>query len=163
MAAQVSRFSGLRPDEKASALKECREVTDSVYPGLDVEREIRTVDDQQLGDTILLMDNSQLVGFAVCHCGAGSEPGSGACYVKFAVARSDRAPERHFEELLKSCENFAAMKGTRVVAGVNTSRSQAYRSLLAQGFRTELQGVIMQRDNDAGYNHEGVYLIDDWR
>jgi GNAT superfamily N-acetyltransferase len=164
IAAQVYRFAGLRPDEKARALKECREVTDSVYPGLDVEREIRAVDDQQLGDTILLMDNSQLAGFAVCHCGAGSEAGSGTCYVKFAAVRSHRAAEQQFEQLLKSCENFAAMKGTtRLVAGVNTSRSQAYRSLLAQGFRTELQGIVMQRGNDAGYNREGIYLIDDWR
>ena len=59
-------------------LKECFEVTNSVYPGLDVEREIRAVDDQRLGDTVLLRDGSQLVGFAVCHCGAGSEAGSGS-------------------------------------------------------------------------------------
>jgi hypothetical protein len=26
-----------------------------------------------------------------------------------------------------------------------------------------LQGIVMQRGNDAGYNREGIYLIDDWR
>jgi hypothetical protein len=56
------------------------------------------------------------------------------------------------------------LKGAaRLIAGVNTSRSQSYRALLAHGFRTEFQGVAMQRGNDAGYNREGVYLIDDWR
>jgi GNAT superfamily N-acetyltransferase len=163
-AAEVTKFSELSADEKAHVLAECREVTDSIYPGLDVEREIRAVDEQRLGDTILLADNSRLVAFAVCHCGAGSEAGSGACYVKFAAVRSGHAANQHFDELLRNCEKFAALKGAaRLIAGVNTSRSQSYRALLAHGFRTEFQGVAMQRGNDAGYNREGVYLIDDWR
>jgi hypothetical protein len=84
--------------------------------------------------------------------------------VKIAAVRPGRAAEQPFVELLKNCEEFAAMKGTtRLTVGVNTSRIQAYRSLLAQGFRTENQGVVMQRGNEVGYNHEGVYLIDDWR
>jgi GNAT superfamily N-acetyltransferase len=162
--AQVFRFSKLHPDKKTTTMKECRNVTDSVYSGLDVQREIHAVDSQRLGDTILLLDNSQLVGFAVCHCGAGSEAASGVCYVKFAVVRSGLAAERHFEDLLKSCDRFAAMKGAaRVVAGVNSSRSQVYRSMLAHAFRPDFQGVAMQRRNDIGYNREGIYLIDDWR
>jgi predicted N-acetyltransferase YhbS len=161
---KIVRFSALPLADKNSMLKECYEVTDSIYPGLDVEYEIRAVDDQRLGDTVLLMGGSRLEGFAVCHCGAGSEAGSGACYVKFAAIKSGHADEQHFAELLKNCEEFAAVTGsTRLIAGVNTSRCQAYRSMLAQGFRTEFQGVVMQRGNEIGYNREGVYLIDDWR
>jgi len=72
------RFSTLLPADKASMLKECFKVTDSIYPGLDVEHEVRAVDDQQIGDTVLLMEGSQLAGFAICHCGPRSEgvPGS---------------------------------------------------------------------------------------
>jgi len=29
------------------------------------------------------------------------------------------------------------------------------------GFRTEIQGVTMHRQNDAGYYRPGVYIIDD--
>lgn len=94
-AMEIDRFSTLLPADKNSMLKECFEVTDSIYPGLDVEREVRAVDDQRLGDTVLLMDGSRLAGFAVCHCGAGSEAGSGVCYVKFAVLKSSHADERH--------------------------------------------------------------------
>jgi hypothetical protein len=66
--------------------------------------------------------------------------------------------------LLQACEELAAMKGlSRLVAGNNTARHEAYRSMLGRGFRTELQGVAMQRHNEAGYNRPGVYLIDDWR
>ena len=89
---------------------------------------------------------------------------SGTCYLKFATVRSGLAAERHFEKSLKSCEEFAVSKrATRLVAGVNSGRSQAYRGLLSHGFRTEFQGVAMHRGNDAGYNREGVFLIDDWR
>jgi hypothetical protein len=42
-------------------------------------------------------------------------------------------------------------------------RHEAYRALLARGFRTEFQGVAMHRDNEAGYCRPGVYAIDDWR
>jgi len=35
--------------------------------------------------------------------------------------------------------------------------------MLSQRFRAELLGLVMERGNEAGYNHEGVYLIDDWR
>jgi len=34
---------------------------------------------------------------------------------------------------------------------------------IARGFVTQIQGVIMSRPNEAGYNRPGVYLIDDWR
>jgi hypothetical protein len=160
----VSQFSELTPAQKANVVNECRALTDSIYAGLDVEREIRAVDDQKLGDTIFLLENSRPAAFAVCHCGAGSEAGSGVCYLKFAAIHSSLAAERHFEKLMKSCERFAVMKrATRLVAGVNTGRAQAYRGLLAYGFRGEFQGVAMQRRNEAGYNREGVFLIDDWR
>jgi hypothetical protein len=35
--------------------------------------------------------------------------------------------------------------------------------MLARGFRTDMQGVVMTRPNVAGYNGSGVYLLDDWR
>jgi hypothetical protein len=32
---------------------------------------------------------------------------------------------------------------SRLVAGVNTGRHEAYRKLISRGFRTEFQGVVM--------------------
>jgi hypothetical protein len=52
---------------------------------------------------------------------------------------------------------------SRIVAGVNTERSGAYRLMVAYGFRVEMQGIAMHRPNESGYNHSDVYLIDDWR
>jgi hypothetical protein len=51
----------------------------------------------------------------------------------------------------------------KLLAGVNMARHEAYRHLVARGFRTEVQGVTMHRHNDPGYCRPGVYVLDDWR
>jgi GNAT superfamily N-acetyltransferase len=161
---QWSRFSALSEEDREKALKACGEVTDAIYEGLDVSGEIRAVASQDLGDTVLLHDDSGLAGFAVCHCGAGSEAGSGACYVKFGAIRPGQNAGRNFERILDACEALAAAEGMQVlIAGANMGRHQAYRALLARGFRIEIQGVTMHHPNEPGYNRPGIYLIDDWR
>ena len=157
-------FSELRPAQKQEALAECRKLTGAIFDGLDVSREIRAVDEQQLGDTILLFDGSTISAFAVCHTGAGTEAGSGACYVKFAAVRPGTHAQDNFERLLRTCEAYAASRNaTRLLAGVNMARHQAYRTIVAKGFRTEFMGVAMQKANAPGFNRPGVYVLDDWR
>jgi GNAT superfamily N-acetyltransferase len=157
-------FSELPQSERPEMLAACRGLTDAVLEGLDVGSEVRMIAEQRLGDTILLFDDGGLVGLAACHHGSGTEAGSDTCYVKFGAVRPGGAAGRHFERLLDACEEFAATKGLSVlVAGTNLARHEAYRSMLARGFRTQLQGVAMQRGNEQGYNRPGVYLIDDWR
>ncbi len=159
-----SLYSAVPPGDQAACLSACRELTDAIYAGLDVQGEIRAVAAQGLGDTVLLWDHSKLVGLAVCHCGAGTEAGSGVCYVKFGAVRPGPAAPQAFDRLLDACEGLAAARGlARLSAGVNTARHEAYRQMLARGFRTELTGVAMQHGNEPGYNRPGVYLIDDWR
>jgi len=158
------RFSEVPPNRRADALRECRELTDAIYQGLDLEHEIRAVDEQQLGDTVLLRDDHGLAAMAVCHCGPGTEAGSGACYVKFGAVRPGAGAGEIFERLLDACEALAAGRGlSRIVAGVNMARIEAYRRMLAHGLRIDFQGVAMHSRNDAGYNRPDVYVIDDWR
>ena len=146
------------------SLEACRATTEAVYEGLDTRREIQAVADQKLGDTVLLWGESKLSGFAVCHCGAGTEAGTGVCYVKFGVVHPGKGAEREFNRLLYACEEFAATQGaSRLVLGVNTAREKAYRQVLARGFRADFLGLSMARPNEAGYNQPEVYLIDDWR
>ncbi len=65
-----SRYSELPPDGRTAAETACREITDALYPGLDLTAEIRTVTARGLGDTLLLPDGSdRLAGFAICHWG----------------------------------------------------------------------------------------------
>ncbi|HYY93887.1 MAG TPA: GNAT family N-acetyltransferase [Pyrinomonadaceae bacterium] len=163
-ASRWTGFSEVSADEREGVLSACRELTDTVYEGLDVGHEIRAVAVQGLGETILLWEEGRLSGLAVCHSGPGTEAGSGVCYIKFGAARPGPNAEQDFSRLLDACEEWASSQNaTRLVAGANTARHEAYRRMLARGFRTDIQGVVMSRPNEAGYNHPGVYLIDDWR
>lgn len=164
MPAGVQRFGRLAAAARTQMLAECRALTGDIYAGLDVTREIESARTQKLGETLLLADDDVLTGFAVCHCGAGSEAGSGSCYVKFAAVRSGPRAGRALERLLSACQALATEQGMkRLIAGVNTARSEAYQQLRAQRFRTEIQGVAMQRPNEAGFNRPDVYVLDDWR
>jgi len=161
---QWSVFSNAAGATQQSYLDACRALTNEIYEGLDPTQEVRAVFEQSLGETILVWDDSRLAAFAICHLGPGTEAGSGTCYIKFGAARPGTHAEQSFEQLLVSCEAMAAQTGlSRIVGGVNTARHEAYRKMLASGFRTDSQGIAMQRPNEPGYNRTGVYLIDDWR
>lgn len=159
------RYSALSEEARAAALKSCRELTEEIYEGLDLGAEIRTVAARKLGDTVLLGDGaSRLAGFAVCHWGVASEAGEGCLFVKFGAVRPGPGAEERFARLLDACAALALSAGMpNLLAGVNMAREEAYRQLIARGFRAEIQGVTMHRPNDPGYSRAGIYLIDDWR
>jgi len=146
-------------------LKDCRELTGSIFAGLDLTHEIRSVAQQQLGDTIFLHEGPRLVGFAVCHVGPGTEAGSGVCYIKFAAAVPRKAGPENLRRLLESVEVFARdANATKLTSGVNLARREAFQTIREFGFRTEMQGVAMESgEPSAGYNRAGVYILDDWR
>jgi GNAT superfamily N-acetyltransferase len=162
--ARWTKFSELPEGERDAMLVACRELTGAIYDGLDVTGEVRAVHDQRLGDTVLLGDGHRLAGLAICHSGAGTEAGSGAAYVKFAAARPGPTVDRDFAWLLEACEELAGQaSASRLAAGISTARREAYRTMLARGFRTVIQGVTMHKPDEPGYHRPGVYLIDDWR
>jgi len=162
--ASVSLFSEFSQPDRESAIQSCRTLTNSIYEDLDLTREIVSVAEQKLGDTILITEGSHVAAFAICHTGKGSEGGSGTCLIKFAAARPGMSAERTFEKLIQACEGFARSRNVPVVhAGVNSARHEAYRQLARCGYRAFLHGVAMHRGNDAGYNRPGVFVIDDWR
>lgn len=151
--------------DEPGALDEIALLTDEVYEGLDLRREIVAANEQGVGETILVRHRGALEGVAVCHLGAGSEAGSDACYVKFAAARPGTDAPQRFERLLAACEAFASAAGVgRLVAGVNTGRLDAYRRLLGRGFVTEQVGVSMWlRPEETRLDMPAHYVIDDLR
>jgi hypothetical protein len=80
--------------------------------------------------------------------------------VKFGGTQNAKS----FERLLDACEAFAGQRSlSRLGAGVNTARHEAYQQMLARGFRTEIQGIAMHKPNEPGYSRPNVYVMDDWR
>lgn len=157
------RYSEVPASERGAILERCRELAGAIFEGLDLEHEIRAVDDQRLGDTVLLIDGSEIGGFAVAHCGAG-EAASGACFVKFGAVRPGPAAGDRFAALLGACEQLAVERGAeRIVAGVSVARHDAYRRLMTRGYRTQFHGVRMARPDEPGYSRREVYAIDDLR
>jgi GNAT superfamily N-acetyltransferase len=161
---QPVRYTELPRAERGRAVDACRELTATAYEGLDLEREIRAVESQALGEVLLLDDSSGLAGMAVCHLGAGTEAGAQGCYVKFGLARPGPGAEVRFGTLLDACESLAVDHGAdHIELGVNAGRHEAYAAVMARGYRVELVGVSMHRANDEGYSRPGTWLVDDWR
>jgi GNAT superfamily N-acetyltransferase len=160
-----SRYAELPPGQRQQAETAIRELTEQLYDGLDLGGEIRTVLARGLGDTVLLWEgDSRLAGFAVCHWGPASEAGEGCCFVKFGAVRPGLGAEQRFAALLEACGDVAVAAGMpSVLAGVNLAREEAYRHMLARGFRTQVQAVTMHRPNEPGYSRPGLFVLDDWR
>jgi predicted N-acetyltransferase YhbS len=157
-------LGALAAEARAHATAECRAITESLYPGLDLGIEITAALQAGLGDVVLLRDRGATVGFAVCHVGAGTEAGSDTCYVKFGAVPCGADAGPRFARLLSACEAFAVERGVHnLVVGVNLAREAAYADLRARGFRTVIQGVAMHRPNAAAYSRPDVYAVDDWR
>lgn len=155
-------LSALAPSDRASAVAACRTIADSVFPGLDLTREITAIAAQNLGETLLLVRDGAIAGFALCHVGPGTEAGSGALFIKFACVRPRAAED--FAALLDACETLVAQRGAqRILAGVNMAREAAYRIMLARGYRAEIVGVAMLRPNQPGWNRPEAFVLDDWR
>ena len=160
-----SRYSDLSQNDRQAAKIASCELTEEIHEGLDLGAEIRSVEARSLGDTLLLREGAdRLAGFAICHWGPASEAGEGCCFVKFGAVRPGPAAEERFARLLDACGALAVAVGMpNLLAGINLARQEAYRHMVARGFRTAIQGVAMHRPNEAGYSREGVYVLDDWR
>jgi GNAT superfamily N-acetyltransferase len=156
--------SQLSENEQQLFLAESSSLTDEILGGLSVEKEISAVQGRSLGDTVILRDSKRLTGFAVCHCGPGTEAGLDTCLIKFGAVRPGAEAAEAFRRLLNACETFAAARGMKALtASVNTARHGAYCLLLERGFTTHILGVTMHRPNEEFYSRPGVFLMDDWR
>jgi GNAT superfamily N-acetyltransferase len=162
----VIYYSKLNSDkEKKDMVQKCAQLTGLIMEGLDVRKEINSVENQKLGDTILLEEGGAIEAMAICHVGPNTEAGSGICYTKFGAVKPGSNSPKIFDSLLHACEQYAHLQNAvRLVGGVNTGRHNAYRRMIELGFRTDIQGVAMHRPNEAGYTRqEEIYLMDDWR
>ena len=87
-ATEFSRYSQLAEGRHDECLRACRDMTDAVYEGLDVEREIRAVEAQRLGDTVLVWDAAQLVAWEFVIVEEEARPA--AMHAISSSARQDR-------------------------------------------------------------------------
>ena len=98
--AGLTTLGGLPEEDRPGAVRAIADLTDAVYPGLDLSLEAGTVLAQRLGDVVLVDGPAGLEAAAVCHSGPGTEAGGGACYVKFGAVRPGPRAAEGFGRLL---------------------------------------------------------------
>jgi len=159
-----SRYSECKENHD-KYLDGCNKVANTVYPGLNLELEIKAVNKMNFGETIIIFDkNKEIAGFAICHCGMNTEAGNEKCYVKFGAVKANSDAQSNFMNLLKACEELAVAKGLSILTGgVNAGRYNAYQSMLNQNFCIDFLGVSLHQPNNDAYNIADRYVIDDWR
>jgi ribosomal protein S18 acetylase RimI-like enzyme len=164
VALAVRRFSALEEARKKVMLQRLRRITNTVCRGLDLVKEVEIVDGLALGETYLLENGKDLLGFAICHIPGVSEAPAGTLYVKFlALDRAHRRPD-HFLFLLGALEAAAVERGLgRTVIPVYLKYFLAYQILLDRGYQVDFTMVRMQRGRLEDYEDPADLVLDDWR
>lgn len=161
---EIVRYSQAGEEQQAQLLIDMRQVTDRIYSGLDLSKEIIALDRLKFGDTLLLKHDGDVRGFAICHHGPGSEAETGTCYIKFAAIRPGHDGTSQLQELLQACAAHAAAQGAKLLhAGVSMARQRAYNTMRLSGFAPLYFGVAMHNPDEAAYNLPDTLVIDDWR
>jgi N-acetylglutamate synthase-like GNAT family acetyltransferase len=150
--------------DRPAVLSASRALTGALFDGLDLSLEIDKAESQKLGDTVLVRAGAELAGVAVCHCGAGEAWSASDCLIKFAAVRPGPDAAELFEALVDACEQLARERELeRVSACVSTARADAYRRLLARGYRAQIHAVDMIRPNAQEFLRPDAYVIHDLR
>ena len=143
MTGAVSLYSQAPASGRPGLVAAAAGLTDAIYAGLDVQREILALMDQGLGDTVFIWDDPGLAGFATVHVGPGSEAGSGAGFIKFGAARPGNRAGKYFDRLITACEAYAVSQGARLlIAGTSLARQPAYELMRARGIKARGRGRV---------------------
>src|SRR5262249_43489530 len=114
----VRRFSQLEETKKKATLARAHRITNAVYRGLDLAKEVEIVDGLALGDTLLLERGRDLIGFAVVHTPGVRGAPAGTLYVKYMAIDPAPAQRRveHLEQFVAAVEDFGHELGVQRVA-----------------------------------------------
>jgi len=158
-------FGDLDQEKRKALLSKLRNLTNALYPGLDLTSEIELVEARKMGDSVIILnEDSQPVGFAIIQSGVNTEAGLNRCYVKFGATVLGPEGAEYFGRLLSACEAFAYQKKAEVLeAGINLSHREAFDLMLAKKYRISFIGVAMQKPNEPAHEREGTFVMDDWR
>jgi GNAT superfamily N-acetyltransferase len=153
----LGRTSAQEREEEMSAV---RALVARVAPGYDFTREIELTDSLGLGDTLLLRQKGELVGFALCHTAPLVE---GRSRDELRVLKLVLVHEELLDAALSGLRDFAKRSGTRRVAlRVQGEYAAIYQRMIGMGARVRWTDLRMAL---AGFQEErpaeGV-LLSNW-
>jgi len=130
---------GVRDHE--DAMRAAQSLVDRLAPGYDFTREIALTDALSLGDTVLLRERDELVGFALCHTAPLVE---GRVREELRVLKLVLADEDRMDAMVRALRDYARRSGTRSVAfRVQGDYGGLYRRLVAMGARVRWTDLRM--------------------
>jgi GNAT superfamily N-acetyltransferase len=146
--------------EKEATLEECAALVERLAPGYDYTREIVLTDDRSLGDTLLLRDGDEIVGFALCHTAPLVE---GRAREELRVLKLVLADEASFESAARALSDFARRSGTRRVAfRLQGEYTGIYQQLIALGGRVRWSDLRMVLDGYPELRPERGIVLSNW-
>ena len=137
-----------------------RTLVQGILPGYDFTREIELTDALALGDTVLLRERDELVGFALCHTVPLVE---GRVREELRVLKLVLADERLLDPMVRSLCDFAKRSGTRRVAfRVQGDYDKLYRRLITLGARVRWTDLRMSLAGHAESRPEQGVVLSNW-
>ena len=154
------RLGTLAHEELERMVKECRVLTHSILPGYDFSREINLTEELSLGDTIMLMDDAEIVAFALCHSVPLVE---GRVREELRVLKLVARNEDDFDELLTLLCDHARRSGTRRIAvRMQGQYPAAYRRLMRRGARVRWSDLRMTLDGYGEITPASGIVLSNW-
>jgi GNAT superfamily N-acetyltransferase len=161
---ELLRLSQLSGDLEETMLANCRRLSDRHYPGLDYSKELDSVKDLHLGDTLLLGVGERLYGMAICHTTPDSEADADSCYVKALLIDPAIDDQETLLALVEACEGYARTQQLKTVRlGVNLACWEGYQAVAARGYQMQQLRLRMVRPIDDLLSDISPFHFNDWR
>jgi GNAT superfamily N-acetyltransferase len=161
---ELNRLSQLSGALEDTMLANCRRIAERHYPGLDYSKELQSVKDLHLGDTLLLGVGERLYGFAICHTAPGSEADADSCYVKALLIDPAIDDQETLLALVEACEGYARTQQLKTVRfGVNLACWEGYQAVAARGYHMRQLWLRMVRPIDDLLSDPSPFHFNDWR
>ena len=159
-AANVELLSRLDKPSRAAAVNDCRTLVDGILPGSDYTREILLTDQLELGETLLLRDGDDLVGFALAHTAPLVE---GRTRDELRVLKLALADERRFGSFARTVADYAKRVGTRRVSfRMQGEYPEAFRQLVALGAHVRWSDLRLSLDGYRERSPKNGMALSNW-
>jgi GNAT superfamily N-acetyltransferase len=161
---ELQRLSELSEALEETMLANCRRIAERHYPGMDYSKELQSVKNGSLGDTLLLGVGERLYGFAICHATPASEAEADQCYVKALLIDPAIDDQETLLALVEACEGYARARHLKTVRlGVNLACWEGYQAVAARGYRMSQLRLRMVRPIDDLFSDTSPFHFNDWR
>jgi len=153
-------YGRLSGQDKDDMLEGCRALVASLLPGYDHSREIQLTDELALGDTLLLMQKDEVVGFALCHTAPLVE---GRAREDLRVLKLAVRDVSLLDEMVRLLADLARRSGTRRVSiRVQGDYDAAYQRLIALRGRVRWSDLRMTLTGHAERRPANGMVLSNW-